>query len=601
MPDMPAPASSTRLHAVFRIAICSAESGHDVAPFQGAGDEPCIPRVSRTRPWANEWHAVGVQSKSLQGMGVGFIALVCAFLGFLAVEAGAAAPRLPSLFSKHMVLQSGVAAPVWGWAAPGESVTIRVAGQSHSVKADATGKWRAMLDPLPAGGPFTLRVSSGGGEVVVEDVLAGEVWIGAGQSNMGFPFKGKQAPFLVVRDYEKEKAAANYPKMRMFMVDTVAVAETPQEHCRGRWVVTKPENIDEFSAILYFFGRQLHRDLGVPVGLIKTAVGGTGIELWIDAAAQRATPSLKGRIEEMDTERRAFDPAAAAATYKAGLAKWEKLDAGAKAAGKKSPPKPRDTTAVTARNLTPGGLYNSKIAPLIPYAIRGVIWSQGESNAMRAGQPAYYREQLKLLVTDWRKKWGAEFPFAWLQISNYDTKLGDWPLVREAMLDNLALPRTGMAVAIDIGEARDVHPPNKQDAGLRLAMWALGDVYGKNVPTSGPLPERWEIAGGEMRIDFKHVYDGLVARGGGPLRGFVIAGADMKWHAADARIEGTRVVVSSPAVAEPRAVRYAWAANPDCNLYNSAGLPASPFRTDRGEAGWGQEHCCPYIHPKTKS
>lgn len=492
-----------------------------------------------------------------------------------------AALRLPALFSTHMVLQSGTA-PVWGWAGAGEVVKVNLAGHEGSVRADATGKWVLTLRDLPAGGPYVLQVNAGADRLSIEDVLVGEVWLGSGQSNMGFPFKGKTFPYLQVLNYEQEKTAADLPQIRMFLQENSLVADSAQEDCRGKWVVAAPEAVDDFSAVLFFFGRDLHRNLRRPVGLIKSAVGGTGIELWIDAGVQRAQPRAREYLEQMDREKARFDAVAAKATYEAELAAWEKQAVEARQTGKKEPRKPNDPAAMIRRNYTYGGLFNSKIAPLIPYGISGIVWYQGEANAGIAWRAPYYREQLPLLVTDWRKRWGRDVPFAWVQLANFEQKAGDWPLVREAMLEALQLPRTGMAVAIDVGEANDIHPKNKQEVGWRLAAWALGDVYGQGNETSGPLYDQLTARGPEVVLSFTHTRGGLVAREG-DLRGFAVAGADRRWQPAQARIEGDRVVVSSPQVASPVAVRYAWASNPEGNLYNGAGLPASPFRTLRND------------------
>lgn len=427
-----------------------------------------------------------------------------------------------------------------------------------------------------------LRVNAGDESLSVEDVLVGEVWLGSGQSNMGFPFRGKTFPYLQVLNYEQEKVAADFRRIRMFLQENSMVADSAQEDCRGKWVVTTPEAVDDFSAVLFFFGRDLHRHLQRPIGLIKSAVGGTAIELWIDAGVQRSHPRTREYLERLDREKIKFDDTKAKAIYHKELAAWEKQAAEARQAGRREPRKPNDPAAMVRRNYTYGGLFNSKIAPLIPYGIGGIIWYQGEANAGTAWRAPYYREQLPMLVTDWRKRWGRDVPFVWVQLANFEQKAGNWPLVREAMFDALRLPRTGMAVAIDVGEANDIHPKNKQEVGRRLATWALGDVYGEDNETSGPLFDQVTVRGPEVAISFTHTRGGLVARNG-DLRGFALAGSDRLWHPAQAHIEGDRVVVRSPQVPSPVAARYAWASNPEGNLYNGAGLPASPFRTLRDD------------------
>jgi len=447
----------------------------------------------------------------------------------LAVQA--AELKLAALFSDHMVLQCDKPVPIWGWANAGETVTVEFAGQTKKTTADANGKWKVKLDPLKASAePRELKV----GGLVIHDVLVGEVWLGSGQSNMAMGVNR-------ARDYTAEQAAANLPLIRMFKESSVAT-NLPQSDASGQWVICSPETVGTFSATLYFFGRELHSELNVPMGLINSSVGGTPIESWVAEDAQKQLPK-------------------------------------AKAAGQKAPRKPTDPLDKAKRKGNVGGLFNGKIAPLIPFAMRGAVWYQGEANS-HPGKGLLYQYQLPLLVSDWRMRWGEEFPFAWVQLPNFTREGDDWQLVREGMLKTLKLPRTGMAITIDIGDPQNIHPQNKQDVGKRLALWALGDVYGRNViATSGPLPAGHEVRGSGIVLSFKHADAGLKAKEGA-LKGFVIAGEDKKWMPAQAIIEGDKIIVSSGDVKKPLAVRYAWSGNPDCNLYNGAGLPASPFRTD---------------------
>lgn len=475
---------------------------------------------------------------------------LCVFAPWPAV----AAVRLPAILSDGMVLQAGQPVAIWGWAGPDETVTVSFLGQSRTTRPGAGGRWSVTLSPLPAGEGGTLVVR-GENRIEVQDVLVGEVWLGSGQSNMAMTVARS-------RDYPEEQAAARLPRVRMFKEESPS-AEAPSAEPRGRWVACAPETVGAFSATLYFFGRELHRELGVPVGLINSSVGGTPIEAWIAADAQRAVPELRAALDKPT------EPVPAAKASKAARAadpaQAEKAKAKADAAAR--------------RKADVGGLFNGKIAPLIPYTFRGALWYQGEANTL-PGKPALYEAQLRLLVQDWRQRWGREFPFAWVQLPNFGGAGRDWPAVREAMLRTLALPATGMAITIDVGEEKDIHPRNKQDVGRRLSLWALGTVYGRPVPaTSGPLPAGHEIHGREVALRFRHTEGGLVARGG-PLTGFQVAGEDRQWRPAVARIDGDRVVVSSPEVPRPVAARYAWENFPACNLYNGAGLPASPFRTD---------------------
>jgi sialate O-acetylesterase len=477
--------------------------------------------------------------------------------------------RLPAIFSDHMVLQRELAVPVWGWAEPGEVVTVSIAGQAQTATADAACKWSVTLAPIPSAEPTSLTVT-GKNTLVIHDVLVGEVWLGSGQSNMAMTVNR-------AKDYEQEQAAANFPRIRVF-TEKSTYAKEPAAECQGSWQVCAPETVASFSATAYFFGRELHQALDVPVGLVVSAVGGTPIESWIDSEAAQSSPALKPYLAVLERERSKASSPEAKAIYEKKLARWEAQKATPPAADAPPLRKPLPPDVVAERQNNLGGLYNGKIAPLIPFAIRGVIWYQGEANS-RPEKSSYYKDLLPYLVTGWRADWGRELPFAWVQLAGLGRSDEDWSIVREGMLQALSLPQTGMAVAVDIGEERDVHPKNKQDVGKRLAAWALGTVYHKSVPaTSGPLPAGHEIRGGEIVLRFTHTEGGLQAKGN-PLKGFVIAGDDEAWKPAQARIEGNTVVVLSPEVPSPKHVRYAWAGFTDANLYNGAGLPASPFRT----------------------
>jgi Carbohydrate esterase, sialic acid-specific acetylesterase len=479
--------------------------------------------------------------------------------------------RLPKIISDHMVLQRGAAVPVWGWADPDEEVTVSVAGQTKTAKAGADGKWSAKLDRLEAAGPHTLTVK-GKNTLTVNDVLVGEVWLASGQSNMGMTVDR-------ARDFDKEQEAAKLPQLRMFNVGHKPARE-PQSDCTGSWQVCSPETVGSFSATAYFFGRDLHQKLAVPVGMINSSVGGTPIEAWTSMDVQAARPELKALLASWDKKAAEYDPEKAKAKYQKDLAAWKEAAEKARLEGKTPPRRPQAPVRPEDDSHHPAVLFNGMIAPLIPYAIKGAVWYQGESNAGNEEPGKLYGVQLPLLVHDWRARWGeGDFPFAWVQLPNYQGPRG-WPYVREAMLQALSLPNTGMTVNIDIGEAHDIHPKNKQEVGRRLALWARAEVYGEKVPWSGPLPVGKEVNGDTVELTFQHADGGLKAPGG-ELRGFTVAGADGKWHAARARIEGDKVLVSSPEVKEPVAVRYDWASDPDGNLYNGAGLPASPFRTDK--------------------
>ncbi len=483
--------------------------------------------------------------------------------------------KLPAIFSDHMVLQQDTTVPVWGWADPGEGVTVSIGNQSESTKAGADGKWKVKLAKLKVGDAVTLTVK-GKNTITVKDVLVGEVWLCSGQSNMAMIVGNAQ-------NFEQEKPAANFPKMRMFFEQSGGATD-PQERGRGVWQVCSPATIVNFSATAYFFGREVHQKLGVPVGLINSSVGGTAIEAWTSWEAQKDEADLKQPVfERWDKMQADWSPERAEAAYQKQLAAHKTVAEKAKAAGKLEPRAPRKQTEPRLDANHPSNLFNGKIVPLIPYAIRGAIWYQGESNA---GIGHLYQLQLTTMIQDWRARWGYDFPFAWVQLPDFKppqkevVEQDGWILVREGMLRSLALPHTGMAITLGTGMAGNIHPINKQDVGKRLAFWALGDVYKqKGAATSGPIPDGHKIDGSEVTISFSHTDGGLKAKAG-ELNGFAIAGADKKWVKANAKIVGNKVVVSSPEVKQPAAVRYAWAANPIWSLENGAGLPATPFRTD---------------------
>lgn len=485
-----------------------------------------------------------------------------------------AALKLPAVISDHMVLQAGQPVPIWGWADEGTNITVSFAGQKKATTVPASGKWMVKLDALTANGtPAVMTISSSvrseTAHQLVTDVLVGEVWLGSGQSNMAFKVSA-------AKDFEKEKAAAELPQLRCFTT-TAQYSEKPAQDCKGEWKVCSAETVGTFSATAFFFGREIHREMKTPVGLVVSAVGGTPIDSWVDGDKQRALPEMKAFFTAKEAAP-AADPEKERAAYQAAVKKWQEDVKTARADKKPLPVKPRDPTEMRAKKSNLGGLFNGMIMPLVPYAIRGALWYQGEANTVPE-KAAFYQYQLPLLVTDWRARWGDEFPFAWVQLPNFAGTGRDLPQVREGMMKTLRLPKTGMAITIDIGETGNIHPKNKQEVGRRLAQWALATVYDRaGVESSGPLFSKAEPRGGEMVVHFTHAR-GLTAKDGAPA-GFQIAGEDQQWHAAQAKIVGETVVVSSPDVPKPSAVRYAWENDPKSNLYNEAGIPASPFRSD---------------------
>lgn len=486
--------------------------------------------------------------------------------------------KLPGIFATHMVVQREMPVPVWGWADPSEKVTVSLAGQTRETTADAEGKWSVRLDPISEPGPHTLTVV-GKNTIELSDVLAGEVWLGSGQSNMAMTVNR-------CLDVEQETAAANHPGIRMFTVSRTP-AETPQDDVAGAWQVCSPETVGGFSATAYFFGRELHKELNVPVGLINSSWGGTPVQAWTSVDRQQEQAELKPMLDDWDQRIRDWDPEKADAQFQRQLKAWEEQVAKLKAAGKTElPRRPQKTPAPRTSPHRPGVLFNGMIAPLVPYGMRGSLWYQGESNAGRYNANLYGM-QLALMIADWRTRWGqGDFPFLYVQLPNFrrpqvePVETTGWVIVQEQMLKTLKVPGTGMAVTIDIGEADDIHPRNKQDVGRRLAYWALANTYGQERVACGPLYQSMASADGKIALKFDHVGTGLAVRGE-KLEGFTIAGADKKFVWAEAIVAGPdTVVVSSSEVTNPAAVRYAWADNPKATLVNSAELPASPFRTD---------------------
>jgi sialate O-acetylesterase len=497
-------------------------------------------------------------------------------LGWAAATASAAV-KLPALFSDNLVLQRDQPVPVWGWAQPEEEITVTVAGQSATAKAGKDGRWQAKLPKLSAGGPHEMFVKGSGGDAVtLKNVLVGEVWLCSGQSNMEWP--------VIASDNGKEEvASAKYPKIRLFNVQK-KTAEEPQADCKGNWAECSPQSVPGFSAVGYFFIREIYRDLDVPVAMIGSSWGGTPAEAWTSRKALESEPSLKPMLDRFQKEVADYNPEAAKARYEKDLAAWKKAEAKAKADGKKfNAWRPQLQQDPRFSPNSPSTLYNGMIAPVVPYAIRGAIWYQGESNCSRAFQ---YRTLFPLMIRNWREVWGeGDFPFGVVQLAPYkynQSGIGTTCAeLREAQTITMQkVPNVGMAVTMDIGNVRDIHPKNKQEVGRRLALWALAKVYGKELVYSGPIYKSMTGEGSKIRIHFDHAAGGLKTRDGKAPSDFAIAGADQKFSPATATIEGDTVVVQNAEVAQPVAVRYGWQDDAEPNLANQAGLPASPFRTD---------------------
>jgi len=494
--------------------------------------------------------------------------------------------RPAGLFTNNMVIQRETQAPVWGWADAGEKVTVTGSwGGSATTTADQAGKWKVTLQTPTAGGPYTITFK-GNNTVQLKNVLSGEVWLCSGQSNMQWPVSKADNP-------SEEAANANYPQIRHFWVERNAVLEETDD-CKRDWKVCSPDTVSDFSATAYFTGRELHKHLNVPVGLLTTAWGGTCVEAWTPFAEQADDPFALKRKAAMDEKAKDYSPEKARARYDQQLKNWKKKFAQAKAQKKRAPRHPRLQGDPRLNPNYPGNLYNGMIHPLLSFAIKGALWYQGEANAKNLASAEHYRVQLDCMVRSWRKEWGQDFPFYAIQLPNFKEPQvhpveseNIWPVVRESFVHVAQnTPGVSTCAMIDIGEAENIHPRNKQDVGRRMASTILNKTYGKDSPTT-PFMKSFAVEGDRVVVKYDYTGSGLVVKGD-KLKGFAIAGADKQFVWADARIEHRDgedcVVVSSKAVTNPVAVRYAWADNPvGCNLYSKEGFPASPFRTDT----WG--------------
>jgi sialate O-acetylesterase len=503
---------------------------------------------------------------------------------FLAPSLLFAELSVPHFFSDHMVLQRERAASIWGKADAGADVTVIFKGKSATTKADANGKWRAYIDTGAADSAGAmLTVSAGADKLEIKDVLVGEVWFASGQSNMFYTMN--RSP-----EYTGLIAESKHPALRMFNAPLVTAAED-QEDIEGSWQASTPETVPGFSAVAFFFARKLHLELGIPVGVIKSAWGGKPVETFTSREALNTLPGNKALVDAMLKEQASYDQAKAEAAYTIKLEQWKATMTAAKGKSaeerKRLPKKPDAPKRPLLTEGKPGVLYAAMIHPFVGYTMRGAIWYQGEGNAKPGAVP--YDQTLPLMINDWRKRWADEFSFYYVQLASYhapSTAPGmpdPWALLQDRMRRVLeTTPKTGMAITNDVGEANDIHPKNKKDPGERLARWALAKDYGKELVYSGPLFKSSEVKDGAIRVTFDQSGTGLKSRDGGALKRFEIAGADKVWKWAEAKIDGTdSVIVSSPQVTQPVAVRYAWAANPEgANLINSDGLPASVFRTD---------------------
>jgi sialate O-acetylesterase len=500
------------------------------------------------------------------------LVLLCAALALSAASALADITLAP-LFRDGAVLQRDQPLVVWGRAAAAEKVEVKFRGQTASVITGADGRWRVTLTAEKASNVPSELVATGANTVVVKDVLVGDVWLCSGQSNMAMLVRTSN-------DAEREMAAANFPQIRQFKVPT-AVAARRAEDVAGTWVACTPASAGSFSAAAYYFARDLHRRLGVPIGIVNSSWGGTQIEGWISEETMKELP-LAQDIFDRWTKRLAEYPTAVAAHEKA-QAKWEADRAKAQAAGQAFKRKKGSAPEGPNSRWMPGGIYNAMIAPLVPYSFRGVLWYQGEANAARHPE---YGTLFTAMIKQWRADFCQPLPFFFVQLANYESGQGNrgeiWAFQREAQARALTLPSTGMVVTIDIGDPKDIHPTNKQEVGRRLALQVRRQLFGERIDAEGPVFAGAKTEGGAMRVTFARAAAIKLepAKGDGRVA-FEVAGADRVFVPAEAKLDGRTLLVSAESVPAPVAVRYAWRNSPDARLFGTSGLPAAPFRSDK--------------------
>jgi sialate O-acetylesterase len=476
--------------------------------------------------------------------------------------------RLPNILSSHMVVQRDRPIHFWGWADPDEKVTVALDGQSAESTADKLGKWSLYLPLHAAGGPFTVNVR-GSNTLTIDDVMIGDVWFASGQSNMEMPLKGFPGN-ATIKNSEAEIQSATQPRMRLLHIQK-NTSSYPLSDYQDTWTKCTPQTAANFSAVAYFFGRTISEKENVAVGLIDSTWGGTPAEAWTSFQGLTSDSSLMPVFSAWGTMMDAqTDMALVQAADKRADEAAEKAHA----------PKPKHDWRPEPRSWGPAALYNGMVSPAVEYGIKGAIWYQGESNAGAARAPIYDKV-FGAMVTDWRRHWQeGDFSFLFVQLASYKASAADlWPTVREAQRRTLSLANTGMAVTIDVGDPANIHPSDKQSVGERLALVARSIAYGEKLEFSGPLFRQAGRDGHDIRVWFDHAEE-LTTRGGGAPEGFEVAGADRNYRPASARINGSSLLVSSPEVPEPKYVRYGWKDVPVVNLYNSAGLPASPFSSE---------------------
>lgn len=494
--------------------------------------------------------------------------------------------RLPAIIGDNMVLQQKQTNPIWGWDTPGTTVQVTFGSQTKTATADAQGKWTVKLDPLPASAQPATMSLTGSSKRDLKNILIGEVWLCSGQSNMGFTVDRTW-------DSDLDIATAKYPNIRLISVPNVGTQEL-QPDFQGQWEECSPTTVGPFTAVGYHYGRVLHEMLGVPVGLIDNAWGGSACEAWVRRDVLEKDARFTALIAKWKQTESTYSDAIfekQLAEHKTKLANWATARREAIKARKPLPANPpRAPQNVLRGQHRPGNLYAGCLHPILGYGIKGAIWYQGESNASRAHEYSYL---FPLMISHWRSEWKqGDFPFYWVQLADYKPEIpepgdSDWAELRESQTKTISLiPNAGQCVITDLGEANDIHPKNKRDVAERLARWALVKDYGMKLVYRSPEFKTIQIQGSKALLTFDHAPTGLRTVDVDQVKGFAICGADKKWVWATASIIGgskkgtNQIEVSSPQVPQPIAVRYAWSDNPICNVFSLEGLPLTPFRTD---------------------
>jgi sialate O-acetylesterase len=486
---------------------------------------------------------------------------------------------VPKLFSDHMVLQRDKPIKIWGWADSGEAVKVSLAGESATAVADADGTWMITLPALPAGGPHSVSIE-GNNKLVLQDVLIGEVWIASGQSNMQWAMNNSLNVDLAKLMVNRQ------PQIRFNQVWNRG-SQTPQDDVTDPWAIATPESIGRFSAVAYAFAETLHATLGVPVGIIQNAWGGSNAETWVDRQIIINDPELVNIHEDWLNIEATFDLQAEMAKYEKQLAAWKVKAEQAKAADQDPPRQPRKPHDRMTAQHRPGNLWNGRVLPIAPITIRGAIWYQGEGNSHSVERAMQYEHLFSTMITEWRKLWGEDFSFYWVQLADFKTEsaFGEnetWAYLRNSQTGTMALPNTGQAVIVDIGEGYDIHPRQKEEVGRRLARWALNKDYGySDLVCRSPELDSWKQNGNKLVLKFNYTGKGLRPFDTRSVHGFTVKDEAGNWNTVEGRTRGKdQVIIELAEGVNVTAVAYAWADNPVCNLFTYEGLPVTPFKTD---------------------